>query len=63
MSIINIISHRGFWKEKKEQNTLESFKKAFQSGFGVETDIRDSQNELVVSLISLSLIIIQSTFL
>ena len=49
MSKMNIISHRGYWKEKNEQNTLASFKKSFQSGFGVETDIRDSQNELVIS--------------
>jgi hypothetical protein len=43
------IAHRGLWKEKSDQNTLESFQRAFDSGFGVELDVRDKDGRLVVS--------------
>jgi hypothetical protein len=43
------IAHRGLWKEKREQNTFASIRKALDSGFGVELDIRDRNGELVVS--------------
>jgi len=44
-----IISHRGFWEKSEEKNTKIAFKKAFEMGFGVETDIRDYAGELVIS--------------
>jgi hypothetical protein len=44
-----IISHRGFWKEKDEQNTLLSFQRSFENGYGIETDIRDYKGNLVIS--------------
>jgi len=47
--MVEIISHRGFWKETNQQNTLASFAQSFQSGFGVETDIRDYDGMLVIS--------------
>jgi glycerophosphoryl diester phosphodiesterase len=46
---MKIIAHRGLWKEKKDQNTLVAFKRAFDLGFGVELDVRDSFGHLVVS--------------
>lgn len=46
---MEIISHRGSWKTAKEKNKLSAFKRAFESGFGVETDIRDFKGELVIS--------------
>jgi hypothetical protein len=46
---LKIICHRGYWKSKGEQNTLESFENAFASGYSVETDIRDMGGELVIS--------------
>jgi hypothetical protein len=46
---VRIIAHRGLWSEKREQNTLEAFKHAFDLGFGVELDVRDSFGHLVVS--------------
>ncbi|EOW0926690.1 hypothetical protein ACN2DH_001486 [Campylobacter upsaliensis] len=39
--MIEILAHRGFWREKNEQNTLASLAKAFDMGFGIETDLRD----------------------
>lgn len=44
-----IISHRGYWKEVNERNSIKAFDKSFQMGFGTETDIRDYKGELVIS--------------
>ncbi len=53
---INIIDHRAFWcknissfDDKKLQNTLQGFTNSFKENRGVETDIRDFNNELVIS--------------
>ena len=46
---MEIISHRGAWVEKSEQNSLASFKRALDAGFGIETDIRDQGSELVIA--------------
>ncbi len=46
---MQIISHRGFWKSKNEQNTIISFQRSFENGFGIETDIRDLNGKLVIS--------------
>jgi len=37
------------WNNKTEQNTLDSLLKAINSGFGVETDVRDYDGKLVIS--------------
>jgi glycerophosphoryl diester phosphodiesterase len=44
-----IISHRGYWKQYNEKNTMEAFKRSFLLGFGTETDIRDYKGSLVIS--------------
>lgn len=49
METIQILCHRGFWNTAEEQNTMRSFKLAFENGFGIETDIRDQGSELVIS--------------
>ncbi len=46
---MQLASHRGYWKTVAEQNTLLSFELAFKSGYGIEFDIRDSDEKLVVS--------------
>jgi hypothetical protein len=46
---MKIISHRGFWGKPDEKNSEIAFERSFSLGFGVETDIRDSNQELVVS--------------
>ncbi|MCX8130436.1 MAG: glycerophosphodiester phosphodiesterase family protein [Clostridia bacterium] len=46
---MNILAHRGFWTEQHEKNSMAAFKRAFDAGFGVETDIRDKDGELVIS--------------
>jgi hypothetical protein len=37
------------WSKREEGNSLEGFKKAFEHGYGIETDIRDYDGRLVVS--------------
>jgi hypothetical protein len=44
-----LLAHRGLWKVKSEQNTLDAFRAAFARGFGVELDVRDLGGELVIS--------------
>lgn len=44
-----ILAHRGYWKKEEEKNTKEAFKKAFDCGFGIETDLRDIKGEIVIS--------------
>ena len=44
-----ILAHRGYWKSDVEKNTAKAFKRALALGFGVELDIRDYKEELVIS--------------
>lgn len=46
---MKIIAHRGFWQKIEEKNTLTAIKRAFKNGFGIETDVRDYNGELVIS--------------
>lgn len=44
-----ILAHRGYWLNQSEQNKEVAFVRALKSGFGIETDIRDLNGEIVVS--------------
>lgn len=44
-----ILAHRGFWTVPEEKNTLIAFERAFSSGYGIETDVRDYKEDLVIS--------------
>jgi hypothetical protein len=46
---MEIIAHRGYWVNPKEKNTVIAFTRALKNGFGIETDFRDLNGELVVS--------------
>ena len=46
---MQILSHRGFWREATEKNKLIAFNHSFTLGFGTETDVRDFGGELVIS--------------
>jgi hypothetical protein len=46
---MKIISHRGYWLSPNEKNTEAAFRRSFEACFGIETDIRDLQGELVIS--------------
>ena len=47
--MINILSHRGYWKKESEKNSITAFERSFKLGFGTETDVRDFNGELVIS--------------
>lgn len=46
---MKVLSHRGFWLNPGEKNTVEAFERSFKLGFGTETDVRDLNGELVIS--------------
>ena len=46
---MQILAHRGYWLCKEEKNTLKAFQRAFENGFGIETDVRDFNGKLVIS--------------
>lgn len=46
---MKILSHRGYWKNQKEKNSLVAFERSFEKGYGIETDIRDLDGHLIVS--------------
>ena len=46
---MEILAHRGYWKIESEKNTLQAFQRAFESGYGIETDVRDYMGKLVIS--------------
>jgi hypothetical protein len=46
---MKILSHRGFWREKIEKNLEIAFIRSWENGFGLETDVRDFNQKLVIS--------------
>jgi hypothetical protein len=46
---MNILSHRGLWKEPHNQNQMSSFATSQVEGFGTETDLRSYSGELYLS--------------
>jgi hypothetical protein len=46
---MRILSHRGLFRRPDERNTLVAFRRSFEAGFGIETDVRDLQRALVIS--------------
>lgn len=46
---MKILAHRGLWTTVSEKNSMEAFVKAFEHGYGIETDVRDYMEKLVVS--------------
>lgn len=46
---MKILSHRGYWEKEDEKNSVNAIKKAFDKGFGIESDIRDLDGKLVIS--------------
>lgn len=44
-----ILAHRGWWLDPSEKNSRLAITRAFDAGFGVETDLRDLDGEVVVS--------------
>lgn len=47
--MLEIIAHRGLWNKQSEKNSRNAIKSALEEGFGLETDIRDLNGDLVIS--------------
>ena len=46
---MQILAHRGIWKSDSEKNSKAALSSSLKAGFGVETDIRDRNGQLVIS--------------
>jgi hypothetical protein len=46
---MELLAHRGFWRTPAEKNSERAFRRAFDAGYGIETDLRDRLGELVIS--------------
>ena len=46
---MEILAHRGYWKDATEKNSLLAFERALKLGYGIELDIRDCNGELVIA--------------
>lgn len=46
---MEILAHRGFWKEPGEKNSSIAFRRSAENSFGVETDARDYNGQLVIA--------------
>ena len=46
---IQLVAHRGLWKQKDDGNSLDALTAALSHGFGVETDVRDQVQQLVIA--------------
>jgi hypothetical protein len=44
-----VLAHRGHWITPTEKNSVIALRRALEGGFGIETDIRDLDGELVIS--------------
>jgi hypothetical protein len=45
----NILAHRGYWSCVEDQNSKESLITALKFGYGIETDLRDFNGDIVIS--------------
>jgi len=46
---MELLCHRGIWVTGSDQNSLEAMARALTRGFGIETDVRDHNGQLVIS--------------
>lgn len=46
---MKLLCHRGCWETLDDQNSIASLLRAMRQGFGVETDIRDCNGDLVIA--------------
>jgi glycerophosphoryl diester phosphodiesterase len=49
MTPSQILAHRGLWSRPEQKNSRDALVLALSRGFGLETDIRDHDGELVIS--------------
>jgi glycerophosphoryl diester phosphodiesterase len=44
-----IYAHRGIWRDKNEANSISAINRAHAEGFGIETDVRWANHEMIIS--------------
>jgi hypothetical protein len=44
-----ILAHRGWWRDPADKNSRAAILRAFDAGYGVETDVRDHNGDLVLA--------------
>jgi hypothetical protein len=49
LQLSSILAHRGWFLEPSEKNSPIALERAIQSGFGLETDVRDLNRRLIIS--------------
>lgn len=47
--MIRILAHRGMWNDNIERNSPQALRRALESGFGFESDVRDYAGHIVIS--------------
>lgn len=47
--MIEFLAHRGWWRTAAEKNSRAALQRAFAAGYGVETDVRDCDGDLVIA--------------
>jgi len=46
---MKFIAHRGHWLKPEEKNSRAAFERALRQGFGIETDLRDAQQKVIIA--------------
>jgi glycerophosphoryl diester phosphodiesterase len=46
---MEVLAHRGLWRQPSDGNSLEALVGAAEAGFGIEFDVRDARGEVVVA--------------
>lgn len=49
MTHLEILAHRGTWRDPDDRNSPQALRRALSAGYGIETDVRDLAGELVIS--------------
>ncbi|WP_146592717.1 hypothetical protein [Novipirellula galeiformis] len=49
MMDVELLAHRGLWNDASEKNQRRALRCALDSGFGLETDLRDFQGQVVIA--------------
>jgi len=45
----SILAHRGLFQNDADKNSIHALRRAFDAGFGIETDLRDFNGRIVIS--------------
>ncbi|MCG8650242.1 MAG: hypothetical protein MI861_10430 [Pirellulales bacterium] len=46
---VELLAHRGLWKQPDQRNSIAALRRGLEMGFGLETDLRDQHGQVVIS--------------